>query len=113
MHKIKLKVYTNFKITHPEKIYLDDLLEDPAVEIFQYTGIRDKEGVEIYEHDVVQFDDKLYWVIWEPERSRFILYRKRADRCYIGLHKNKQSRYKVLGNINENPQYAEEINTFN
>jgi uncharacterized phage protein (TIGR01671 family) len=76
--------------------------------LMQYTGLEDKNGKEIYEGDIVRYDEKAegytpkytgkgYEVIWEEKKARFTL---RCQEIWGMIYKG----YEVIGNIYENPE---------
>lgn len=87
----------------------------------QYTGLEDKNGVEIYEGDVVQYTfdnvnsilsteeglkvrmEKVYWNIW---RSGFAVGSKMANNDLFKYVRNG-NRVEVIGNIHDNPELLE------
>lgn len=88
-----------------EKWWIDDEYESSRIEIMQYTWLKDKNGKEIYEGDIVQcsqkwqimlwkvvFKDGMFW--WEFEKSWF-------SYLYGVIDKFK---WEVIGNIHENPE---------
>ena len=75
------------------------------VELMQYTGLKDKNGKEIYEGDIYHVGDKniRYSVIWFD--SGFEGKQLRST-SYIGL-KSWAKDNEILGNIYENPELLE------
>ena len=78
--------------------------------IMQYTGLKDKNGVEIYEGDIIKHPD--YYrntpVIFDDWYSRFAC---QADEDDESIELNKytiKAAVKVLGNIYENPELLKE-----
>jgi len=73
-------------------------------ELMQYTGLKDKDGKEIYEGDVVQF--KSIRGIIERYEVEYTNYGEWA----IGMHRLSMrfKGFEVIGNIYENPELLEE-----
>lgn len=76
--------------------------------IEQYTGIKDKNGVEIYENDIVRqqmrFDETNGVIFWQEEKSRFAI---NLDGFITTITKPQEDSYEVVGNIHENPELLE------
>ena len=114
-----IEVYgTGMSYGEPE--YFDDMLafrfnhfesDNPSEIIYeQYTGLRDKNGKEIYEGDIIQdstFKDRGSYIMaveWEKEAASFVLTRNGwAFRHYFYESSNPDD-CEVIGNIHENPE---------
>ena len=84
-------------------------LED-GVELMQYTGLKDKNGKEIYEGDILRFQFSEWCispVYWTKERGWTVHGNITAWEYSIGSDFSK-SNLEVIGNIYENPELLKE-----
>lgn len=81
------------------------------IELLQFTGLKDKNGKEIYEGDVV----KGYW--WQKGKSHrhigkvtygMAAFKVVGVKQYFGMNDELNPVYEVIGNIYENPKLLEE-----
>ncbi|MGK5512342.1 YopX family protein [Brevibacillus formosus] len=86
------------------------------VELLQYTGLRDKNGKEIYEGDIWQNDGSVYVIFWSKEFAGFRTKVVQSDYALIkGLvftlrqYTEAVNVIEVIGNIYENPELLEAI----
>lgn len=81
------------------------------VELMQSTGLKDKNGVEIFEGDIVKntYNQKIRRVFWNPNRTAFELSEVGHESSrteYWSLFNAKWS-YEIIGHVWENPELLE------
>lgn len=125
-YKFEFEIFNNFKLTlmkmiNRENAYHKDgeethieYFEPVDAEIMQYTGIKDSNGNEIYEGDIVKIEDyfgeDLIGNIIYDEATAGYVFHKGNERNYFQMTLDLENYvYYVIGNIYENPELLEEV----
>lgn len=93
----------------------EDFIQDEELEVItnsvgQYTGLKDKNGVEIYEGDIVKINENLYEVWHSGLAFGLIDKNKNFFEYMCQLCDMNGKVYEVIGNIYENPEFLKEGN---
>jgi len=71
----------------------------------QYTGLKDKNGVKIFERDILQDEDKCLGIV-EFNKGRFV--GNFDGRTYYSELYSDAEKSEIIGNIHDNPELLEE-----
>lgn len=97
------------KIAYPFERLVDWVVEVMPETIGQYTGLKDKDGAEIYEGDIIRFvplETSINNRVVKFEKGVFKAELTRSGSS-ITLSNFHESEIKVIGNIYENPDLLE------
>lgn len=79
-----------------------NLTGQPHTKVMQFTGLKDKNGVEIYEGDVCR--TRYYSAMWRENLETVQVVMWDEDESSFGLRKKNMANIEVIGNIYENPE---------
>lgn len=121
MKKIKFRAWMdNEMLSHENLIDMDQetnaiytIITDEEIEegtvFMQYTGLKDKNGVEIFDKDIVEIKGHAFHGSVDIDGKYEVGYNERMELCCGNLILFRQLPYiTVIGNIYENPELLEE-----
>lgn len=110
MREIKFRFWSNHlnKFVIPDDSIFVGALKDPDMNPMQFTGLTDKNGVEIYELDIISddTDGSTYPITWNDEWGGW-----GDDKLPLpqhGHYKSLEKTLEVIGNIYSNPEFLDE-----
>jgi hypothetical protein len=78
--------------------------DDPETIIMQYTGLKDKNGKEIYEGDFIKYGDLVVRIMWDDFECAIVPITSNHRVLVWELAQSSE----VIGNVFENPELLEE-----
>lgn len=133
MRKVKFRAWSEYsnKLVVWEHMKVDETLggvlngEDEKIHVMQFTGLKDKNGREIYEGDILtskhypfQRDGEYNYhvlVEWGNEQAAYYLTKYLANKNRHGvshlisdsMEQYNMATFEIIGNIHENPELLE------
>jgi len=121
MREIKFRAWDhqNNSMFYPHEIYFDEGLKNiraldtmanytengrPRFVLMQYTGLKDRNGKEIYEGDLLSWGEYLLVCKWEQGDCRYSLYNTKNNIWVEYLDEYITHEIRVIGSVYENPE---------
>lgn len=92
----------NYEILGEYFIKMQFLIDGENTLIYeQFTGLKDKNGKEVYEGDIINLEDVICPVTWDDGGFQMITSKNQGKSALI---QDRVRHFEVIGNIHENPE---------
>ena len=104
VHHFIIPLGTDLNLGTPiEKVQVE---VDPET-VCQYTGLTDRNGRKIWEHDIIRCEGKLFKIDWVPTCAFFAAHPLKESRTSPCLNVGTMKISEVVGNVFDNPELLE------
>ena len=102
--------YQYIRYSDDGNLFKDDykIAEFKDIELLQFTGAKDKAGQEVYEADVIKFNDgidDIYGLIYDDEDAVYCVSYENVTEHLLNMAGN----FEIVGNIFETPNLHEQL----
>ena len=108
MREIKFRVWDNIlnKWMYPVYDITNPFPTNNGHDIMQYTGLKDKNGVECYDKDIIKYGKYTEIVSWSDNRGAWWPFNSGLAWHIEALYPMDRSKpeFEVIGNIHQNPE---------
>jgi len=94
-----------------------EIFANKSFRLMQFTGLKDKNGKEIYEGDLMEVDELKYEVFWDTLNCCWACETDEKEKAnklkidgYFQLKEDESDCYEIIDDIYENPEILEEKN---
>lgn len=87
------------------EIHKSNMFEVDRETVGQFTGLTDRNGVKIFEGDIVNYNGEPGYVVFDKDNAAFLIFFKTWNAGFDSIYCDRNA--EVIGNIYDNPELLE------